>query len=355
MESLSLPGLSDGDARTAKPRRQRVSYACSRHGFTLVELLVVIGIIGVLVGLLLPAVQAARESGRRSVCANNLKQLGLALLNFHDANKTFPHGNRAKDWPAHGDFKSSPNWRVLIFPYLDQASAYDQLDFSTGSFWPTPFPGYSGGNAVLNTLVVPQYLCPSSKFGVFNPTYSSRGMLADYCGISGAEVPGSTDCTSGSTLASSIYCENGVLVAWRTRSIKDITDGTNYTLVVGEQSGQVNGKEISSNTLSAWSGLTTNTNNCWTSVTAMANVTCSAGYVGGLTTVRYAPNSSWSSGAGSGASASSNSNTILNSYHPGGIHVLLASGAVRFMNESIEMGTLRALSTRSNQEGIPEW
>jgi prepilin-type N-terminal cleavage/methylation domain-containing protein len=339
------------------PRWHRTTCLRPRHGFTLVELLVVIAIIGVLVGLLLPAVQAARESGRRSVCSNNLKQLGLALLNFHEANKSFPHGNRAKDWPARGDFKSSPSWRLLIFPYLEQASVYDQLDFSTGSFWPNTSPGYSG-NTVLSNLVVSQYLCPSSKFGVLNTTDIPnviRGMLADYCGISGAEAPGSIECTNGISLGASIYCENGVLVAWRTRSIKDITDGTNYTLLVGEQSGQVNGREMSSNTLGAWAGLTTNTDNCWTAGMAMADVTCSAGYVGGLTTVRYAPNSSWSSGAGAGASASNRSNTILNSYHPGGIHVLLASGAVRFMNESIEMGTFRSLSTRNNGELIQEW
>lgn len=93
----------------------------SRWGFTLVELLVVIAIIGILIALLLPAVQAAREAARRSTCRNNMKQIGLALHNYHDVHKTFPIGAQ----PSH-----RPNWRYSILPGLEQLSLYQSLNIS---------------------------------------------------------------------------------------------------------------------------------------------------------------------------------------------------------------------------------
>ena len=100
-----------------------------RKGFTLVELLVVIAIIGILIALLLPAVQAAREAARRSQCSNNLKQIGLALHNYHDANKTFPFAWMvyATDVPGFSDLNAQV-WGTRILPYLEQTALYDQYD-----------------------------------------------------------------------------------------------------------------------------------------------------------------------------------------------------------------------------------
>ena len=109
------------------PRRKR--------GFTLIELLVVIAIIAILIALLLPAVQQAREAARRSQCKNNMKQIGLALHNYHDVFTTFPIGGLKNS--------RGPNWRVGLLPYMDQAPAYNQVSFAS-SFW-----AHSGLQAVV--------------------------------------------------------------------------------------------------------------------------------------------------------------------------------------------------------------
>src|SRR3954464_9087927 len=106
----------------------------NRLGFTLIELLVVVAIIAVLIALLLPAVQAAREAARRSQCQNNLKQLGLALHNFHDTNKKLPVGE-------HNDDNNSYSWRVWILPFIEQGPLYNQM-ISNGLWVP---PNMGGG------------------------------------------------------------------------------------------------------------------------------------------------------------------------------------------------------------------
>jgi len=118
-----------------------------QRGFTLIELLVVIAIIAILIALLLPAVQQAREAARRTQCRNNMKQLGLALHNYHDAFTTFPIGTQWSD---------DPNWRIGILPYLDQAPLYNSLNLSSG------FMAHNGmgSNDILYDVELNAYVCP---------------------------------------------------------------------------------------------------------------------------------------------------------------------------------------------------
>lgn len=310
------------------------------RGFTLIELLVVIAIIAILIALLLPAVQQAREAARRSNCKNNMKQIGLALHNYHDAYSAFPIGQQP--------VQTRPNWRVGILPFMDQAPLYNQLDMTSGDFLAG---SYTGQNTILAGLTVVIFVCPSSPLDP-NSTApggnGDRGQAHHYVGISGAYPdPGGNDaahCVHSANWSMDSYsCDNGILLAVETVRMRDVTDGTSNTLVVAEQSGLVNKKELATNYYGGWSS---------TTATGPVSTWTGAAWGSGVTTVRYSPNSDYDQ---EGAAKSYAGNTIINSFHEGGLHGLLADGSVRFLSENMDITTLKQLSAREDGEVIGEF
>jgi prepilin-type N-terminal cleavage/methylation domain-containing protein/prepilin-type processing-associated H-X9-DG protein len=199
-----------------------------RKGFTLIELLVVIAIIAILIGLLLPAVQKVREAAARTQCQNNLKQMALALHNYHDVNKTFPWGHQDNT------YYSLP-WAVFILPYLEQDNLYRQFNTATDF-------RLNMGPAAQTRLAV--YCCPSSPSNgkVFKDTWTAPNELQtnDSWTVSASDYV----CTGGLEPAywSKFYSSqhpaiDGVMQDDRPFSITQITDGTSNTLLVGENGG----------------------------------------------------------------------------------------------------------------------
>jgi prepilin-type N-terminal cleavage/methylation domain-containing protein/prepilin-type processing-associated H-X9-DG protein len=199
----------------------------TRHGFTLVELLVVITIIGILIALLLPAVQAAREAARKMQCGNNVKQVALALHNYHAMHQTFPPGYRLEQnlW--------APNcwsWCVRIWPYMEQQALFDQIDWSQ---WSLVAPTTRAMDAVYKTTLS-AYLCPS------DPTATVPWNRGSYChdyGTGFGPSERSRISYAGNFGRGQLEANlrvDGVFHAYRLKGIRDITDGTSNTLLVSE-------------------------------------------------------------------------------------------------------------------------
>jgi prepilin-type N-terminal cleavage/methylation domain-containing protein/prepilin-type processing-associated H-X9-DG protein len=321
-----------------------------RRGFTLVELLVVIAIIGVLVALLLPAVQAAREAARRTQCVNNLKQIALAQHNYHDTFKTLPVGsfNLRQDWPANGT-----NWRALILPFIEQRVIHDQLSFTNQapSFMAGGAAGANAliGNEFLRHLMVEAYRCPSTQIMPFENaqgvTHNNQQetLNVNYAGNQGAARPvpgidpirGTRDCQQGWS------CDNGVLFQNQAIGMAAVVDGTSNVILIFEQSGLVAGRNRTSNYYGGWFG----SRRPYTLVG-----TCEDHWQTGTTCVRFAPNSQI---VQTGATDQMyRNNTHVNSQHPGGINVALVDGSVQFIPETIDFLTLKRLACRYDGEPV---
>lgn len=302
-----------------------------KSGFTLVELLVVIAIIGILVALLLPAVQAAREAGRRSQCLNNLKQLALAQHNFHDTMKTFPSGAQAS---------AGPSWKVYIFPYIEQMPLYSKCDLNV-SF----MTAYSGANVILTDVNIPAFVCPSNPMPAMAIIDGVNTQVTDYMGIAGADPDPSGAALSTSNQHNGTYSSHGVLSPIKKAKMASVTDGTSNTLMISEHSNYTKvGSTIIDNRNKhhgSWYGFNSNPGtNPW----AGAQDT----WGNGTTTVRYQINTE---GQPAGANCNWCSNLPLKSAHPGGAVAALVDGSVTFLSQTTDFTTLRLLS--SMDDGIP--
>lgn len=312
--------------------KRRVS--ARQVGFTLIELLVVIAIIAVLIALLLPAVQQAREAARRSQCKNNMKQLGLALHNYHDTANSFPislYGGYGDTANVGGYTQTSRSWGwpVRLLPYLDQAPLYMVCN--------------PGSNTILASgqmaTVVPVFVCPSDPTGsreVENTVYITGSLVcavSNYKGVMGSDWDWGAY-TNNVTGPPDAYCvNNGLLYTLDYRDYKKIsriTDGASNTMAVGETVCNRNFATDGGN----------GPGNNWMN----AATTCASAAV---------PMNSFTSN--STTSVPWDQRVSFGSAHVGGAHFLMGDGAVRFLSTNISLVTYRALATTSGGEVVGEF
>ena len=335
-ENNFLPALTTRRLKRGEPHRR---------GFTLIELLVVIAIIAVLIALLLPAVQQAREAARRSQCKNNLKQLGLAMHNYHDTYGMLPLQHLGRG-------THSPTAWVGLLPYIDQANAYNQLSgagcFNSNFTW---WLGSTNTNTqnilvpILQQVKPPVYRCPSSPFAETTP---SKSMIWNsYVLVAGSDQHPTTDhFASGTAYASA----GGAFPGNKPCRFRDFTDGLSNTMLVAEQSnwlGMDRGNRVAAASDSGpWIGSpSTNTPNG--DHTFVTDTRCF-----NVTTVRQSPNPKTLADY----QVSQRCNTPLSSAHVGGVHLLLGDGAVRFISDNVDLNsTLKPLADKDDGRVLGEF
>ena len=352
-----------------------------RSGFTLIELLVVIAIIAVLIALLLPAVQQAREAARRTQCKNNLKQLGLALHNFHDTFNRFPAGcmpdlNGGQTDPGQGAIAGvqqawGSSWKVHILPYIDQAPIYTRWQFLNNS-------GYVNGNNMSTTtplvhgLTISAYRCPASllpeKYGSSNNNGAIQ-MFTTYTGTSGAATNSGTlnvnPFNQFSTGGGGWVSGNGTLFPNSRTNMKDLADGTSNVFIVHEESDHqrdANGAIITG----GFSAITSQGPHGWTmGATSDTRIPPDFQNGGGdnrsfnCATIRYPINQRAVGGTGNcgttGACDNTGTNVPMNSTHTGGAHVLMGDGAVRFLSQNMDLLNLFRLASGKDSQPVGDF
>ena len=328
------------------------------RGFTLVELLVVIAIIGTLVGLLLPAVQAARESARQAACSNKMKQIGLALHAFHDANKKFPNAFTIVNPYRTGRFQSNPAdpkhgsmtapWTVRILPFLEDSARYSKFDPKAGFMGPyRPGNIYNGSFATTYPALAanrdeqfknnPDFVCPSYL--------DQASPVTNYFGVMGGgtlpastrgEAQNSTDLDNVwySTSHPRYWFRNGVILPDWSCAIKDVTDGTSSTYMLGEGIYQF------TRTLGAGNSVDGTWSWASTALDPYLNTTGPCTITGASSSINSEmPSTTMGDGL---------AGRLFGSYHPRGCQMMYADGAVVFMSEELDVNIHRSLGKRAD-------
>jgi prepilin-type N-terminal cleavage/methylation domain-containing protein/prepilin-type processing-associated H-X9-DG protein len=289
-----------------------------RRAFTLVELLVVIAIIGILIALLLPAVQAAREAARRAQCSNHLKQLGLALHNYHDTHRAFPPG---------GMTDNGLSWIVMILPFIEQKPLYDQFNFDAGDY-------HEAGKLEVSLTRIDTLLCPSCPIERSNLggtlekwPHDSSGedtYTTHYVGVMG---PLGTNPQTGRPYGYDPvpthggYATDGVLHKNSKVKFRDISDGTSNTFALGEIS---------------WKGY------------AKFRSWVRGATLSGDTAMGSAKNVSEPINAG--APYGNFNDGAFGSQHPGGTHFGFCDGSVTFVSENVDHAVYLSTASRNGDE-----
>jgi prepilin-type N-terminal cleavage/methylation domain-containing protein len=307
-----------------------------RRGFTLIELLVVIAIIAVLVGMLLPAVQKVREAAAKARCQNNLKQIGIALHNYHGVHNVFPPGEN-----------NLHNWAGYLLAHIEQDNVARNITWTQRGYTTSLAEAQSNPThfRALCT-VIRLYLCPSSSHSPTQNAYNSAGAdpnqpyndlgVLEYAGIAGSDRNGQSASTLGT-----FYFNSAIRFG-------DIMDGTSNVMVVGEYSGVTSGQKYN-----AYGGTS---DNCVT----WDIMTWGGGeYTWPVKTIAFPPKSPyfWCNYGSSSplyvGQCSQNvvSRAALKSSHIGGINVLLGDGAVRFLTSDVRLNVLKDLADRA--DGTP--
>ncbi len=341
-------------------------------GFTLIELLVVIAIIAILIALLLPAVQQAREAARRTQCKNNLKQLGLAMHNYHDVYNTFPHNhgrisvnnpnNPNVNW---GEF----SWIYSSLPYIEQAALYASIATTPSALGVTPDRNHNGigPNAALRRTVLTGLLCPSNAMTAIRPNQVNGGYRfngnseaagTDYVGNLGHTWHGWKDCGAvpqtlvGDALGAG-YLTNGAGTPWvdgedgahnasrsngvfrmsGSSSIRDIVDGTSNTVAVFEnmhfRGGNQTPFRFDVSQYSAWISPNSATHSLRNPINNRNPL-----WMQGQNDLRCEAPSS---------------------YHTGGIQMLLCDGSVKFTSENVDHGVRYKIAVRNDNLVVGEF
>ena len=306
--------------KVGKMKKMRTSL-----GFTLVELLVVIAIIGILIGMLLPAVQSVREAARRTQCGNNMRQLSLSMHNYESAHMRFPPGIKTDE----GSFSSTRldpglNWHVFVLPFIEQTPLANIIDSL-----PSRHDAYSD---VVATTVIPNIICPSCPMGDLNTIRPDAGRDAaksNFVGIWGIEVNGNSDyddlAADDNVWDPSTY--SGILFIDSQTRFGEISDGTSNTFIIAERDGASIG--VNTRAAATWAGgrRAQYGNQCLGPISQELN------YI--VNTIEDNRQAQWNA---------------ISSEHPGGANFGRADGSVEFVTDNIAGDVYEAFGTKAGGE-----